>query len=247
MGQVLYLIVVLSLLGTVRCYNADLAASLSTVPIVGPMISPPPPPPPAYVAAIGTPAPATLPETDFTKWFPAEATADQFDPVIWAAIRDFVSTTRTEAGWTAACKKVGAAAGADRAAAKNLGPLACSADPSVTNVQGFATGILAVQAEVALWVKGAPGSSIGAIQGRQGELRLLCSADSLRRQGTPDGPFAQACTRALETAYVAGDGKTTFTALSAAYTLVAAEIAKRDPKIAPEPAFFGTAAATAKK
>jgi len=242
-GKILYLIVALSLLGTARCYNADLAASLSTVPIVGPMISPPPPPPPAYVSAIGTPAPPTLAEIDFKKWFPADATADQFDPVMWAAIRDFLSTTRTEAGWSEACKKVSAAAGADRAAAKNIGPLACSADPSVTNVQGFATAILAVQAEVALWVKGAPGSSIGAIQGRQGELRLLCSADSLRRQGTPDGPFAQACAKALETAYATGDGKATFTTLNAAYTLVATEIAKRDPKVAPEPAFFGAAPA----
>jgi hypothetical protein len=239
-GKVLYLIVALSLLGTARCYNADLASSLSTVPIVGPMISPPPVAP-AYVAAIGTPAPATLPEIDFKKWFPTDAAADQFDPVMWAAIRDLLSTMRTQAGWTEACKKVSAAAGADRAAAKNLGPLACSADPSVTNVQGFATAILAVQAEVALWVKGAPGSSIGAIQGRQGELRLLCSADSLRRQGGLDGPFAQACTKALDAAYLSGDGKATFTALSAAYTLVAAEIAKRDPKIAPEPAFFGAA------
>lgn len=242
MGKVLYLIVLFSLLGTARCYNADLAASLSTVPVVGPMISPPPAPPPAYVAAIGTPAATTLPEIDFKKWFPTDPAADPLDPVMWAAIRDFVSTARTEAGWTEACKKVTAAAGADRAAAANLGPLACSADPSVTNVQGFATAILAIQAEVALWVKGAPGSSIGAIQGKQGELRLLCSADSLRRQGTPDGPFAQACAKALETAYMAGDGKATFTAVSEGYTLVAAEIATRDPKIAPDPAFFGAAA-----
>lgn len=36
-----------------------------------------------------------------------------------------------------------------------------------------------------------------------------------------------------------GDGNTTFVALADAYKLVAAEVARRDPTIDPEPAVFG--------
>ena len=86
---------------------------------------------------------------------------------------------------------------------------------------------------------GAPGASTGAIQARQGELRLLCAPENLRRLGGETGPFGLACAKALDTTYLTGDGAVTFAALGEAYTLVAAELATRDPKIAQEPAFFG--------
>ncbi len=230
-------VVFLALLGTARCYNADLATSLAGVPVVGPMISPPPTTP-GYVASIGSAAPTTLPETDPRTWFPTDATADPTAPATWTAIRDFLSNTGTQAGWAEVCKKISEAAGADRAASP-LGALACSADPSVTALQPFAAAVLAARAEVALWLKGAPGSSTGAIQARQGELRMLCAPEALRRLGGETGPFGQACTKALDTTYLTGDGALTFAALGEAYTLIAAELATRDPKIAPEPAFFG--------
>lgn len=115
------------------------------------------------------------------------------------------------------------------------------ADASVTALQPFATGILARRAEVALWIKGAPGSSLGAIQGRQGELRLLCSPETLGRLGGEAGPFGQACAKGLDVSYLTGDGAATFAAMGDAYTLVAAELAKRDPKTVAAPVFFGDA------
>jgi hypothetical protein len=239
-SKLLFAVVVLALFGTVRCYNADLARSLSGVPVVGAMISPPPATP-KYVSSMGTPAATKLPETDLKKWFPADAAADPLDTVMWGAIRDFLSNSGTQAGWAEACKVASAAAGPDRATTPAIGALACSADPSVTALQPFATAILAARAEVALWMKGAPGSSIGAIQGRQGELRLLCQPETLGRLGGTAGPFGQACAKALDVTYLTGDGAVTFTAMGDAYTLVAAEVAKRDPKTVDAPVFFGDA------
>jgi hypothetical protein len=39
--------------------------------------------------------------------------------------------------------------------------------------------------------------------------------------------------------YLTGDGAVTFTAMGDAYSLVAAELAKRDPKTVDAPVFFG--------
>jgi hypothetical protein len=237
-SKVLFAVVVLALFSTVRCYNADLAQSLAGLPVVGAMLAPPPATP-KYVAAIGKPAATKLPETDLKKWFPTDATAEQLDPTTWTAIRDFVSNTGTQGGWAEACKLASTAAGTDRAASPALGALACSADPAVTALQPFATAILGARAEVALWIKGAPGASIGAIQGRQGELRILCQPETLGRLGGAAGPFGQACVKALDLAYLSGNGAATFTAMGEAYTLVATELAARDPKTAAAPTFFG--------
>ena len=236
-------LVALSLLATSKCYNADLAQSLSGVPIVGAMIAPPAAVP-AYVDTIGTPAPTSLPDTDPKTWFPTDATADPYNPTTWTAIRDFLANTGNEAGFTEACKKITDAVGADRTSEPVLGALACSEDPSVTALQAFPLALLSLQAEVALWLKDAPGLSIGAIEARQGELQLLCTGDTILRLGGATGPFGNACTKGLDASYLSGDGATTFTAVGAAYAEVATEIAKRDPKTAAQPAYFGGAAAT---
>lgn len=238
----LFAVVVLALFATFRCYNADLVTSLSGVPVVGAMISPPPVTP-KYVSAMGTPAATKLPDTDLKKWFPTDATTDPLDPAMWSTIRDFLSNTGTQAGWIEACKVASTAAGADRTTTPSIGALACSADASVTALQPFATAILAERAEVALWIKGAPSGSLGAIQGRQGELRLLCSPETLGRLGGDSSPFGQACAKGLDVAYLRGDGAATFAAMGDAYTLVAVELAKRDPKTAAAPVFFGDAKA----
>jgi hypothetical protein len=240
-GKAMYLVVILALLGTVRCYNADLAQSLAGVPIVGAMVSPPAAVP-AYVNAIGTPSPTKLPEADPKKWFPSDPAADPYDPAMWAEIREFLANAGTQTGFAEVCKQLSTAAGADRSASPALGALACSADPSVTAVQGIGVAILAARAEVALWVKSAPGSSIGAIQARQSELPLLCSGDTVLRLGGAASPFGQACAKSLDAGYLAGDGAATFAALGDAYTLVAAELARRDPKTAAEPSFYGAPA-----
>lgn len=237
MGKVGLVAVVLALLATARCYSADLAGALAGVPIVGPMVSPPASTP-GYVSNIGKPATATLPETDFSKWFTLDA-PDPYDVTLWTSIESFLANTTTQAGWTEACKKVSAAAGSGRSANPPLGALACSGDGTVTQLQGFAAKLLAAQAMVALWLKGAPGASTGAIQARQGAIRLACAVDVVARQGGSGSAFAQACAKALGVAYLSGDGATTFTALGEAYRLVAGEIARLDPTIDPEPGYFG--------
>ncbi len=230
-----------ALLLSARCYNADLGGTLSGLPVVGAMVAPPPSIP-SYVTALGTSAAVQLPDTDPAKWFTADPAADPYDAAKWTAVSQFLANAGDQAGWTQVCKKVAAAAGADRGAKPDIGALACSADPSVTRLQQLAVQVLETQAAVALWIKGAPGGSLGAIQGRQGEIRLLCGVDTAARQGA-DSPFLQACAKALDASYAtANDSKTTFTALGEAYTLVAAEIAKRDPKVAQEPGYFGAAA-----
>lgn len=230
--------VILALFGTTRCYNADLAASLGGLPIVGPMISPPATAP-AYVDTIGKAAPDALPEADFTKWFAADPAADPYDPALWKVINAYMSAAGTQVGWAEVCKKIAGAAGADRAASPELGALACSDDGTVTEFQRFAVKVMDARASVALWLKGAPGGAIGAIQGRQGELRVLCTASVVARQGPASGPWAQACAKALETAYLANDGAATFAALGEAYKIAATEIARLDPTIDQEPGYFG--------
>lgn len=244
MGKIGIVLVALMLLGAARCYSANL--DLSGLPVVG---STPAVVTPAHVASIGTPAAVTLPEIDFTKWFSAEgaegAPADTYNPTTWSQVDAFFAASRTQAGWTEACKKAAEAAGAGRAANPEIGALACSADPAVTLVQRFAVQILGARTEVALWIRGVPGHSQGGISGRQGEIRLMCAVDVISREGGADSVYAQACAKALDTSYLAGDPAATFAALGEAYSLVAAEIAARDPEVASEPAYYPTAAETA--
>ena len=240
-GKIGLIVVVLALFSTIRCYNADLAASLGGLPIVGPMIDPPAVAP-AYVKTIGTPAAQALPEADFTAWFPADPATDPYNPALWTVIDAHMFAAGTQAGWAEVCKKLAGAAGADRAANPQLGALACSDNGTVTQLQRFAVGVLAARASVALWLTGAPGGTIGAIQGRQGELRVLCTSSVVSRQGPANGPWQQACTKALDAAYLTNDGAATFAALGAAYTLAAAELARLDPTIDQEPGYFGAPA-----
>lgn len=229
-----------ALLATARCYNADLVGAMADLPVVGAIVAPAPPAP-KYVSAIGTPAPSKLPEIDFTTWFPTDPAADAYNVATWTAIDEFVASSGTQAGWTEACKKAGAAAGNDRGAALLAGALGCSDDATVTQLQLFAVNVLGVRAAVALWVKGAPGGTTGAVEGRQGEVRLACAVEVVARQGGPDSVFGQACAKALDSSYRSGDAAATFAALGEAYALIAAEIAKRDPTIDPEPGYFGAA------
>ena len=237
MGKAGLLLVALSLFLSARCYNTDMVGALGGLPIVGPMVSPPPATP-GYVNTMGTPAATTLPEADPAKWFAADASADPYDATKWTAIQAYLANASTQAGWAEVCKKIAGSAGADRSASPQLGALACSADASVTRLQTLAVGILRAQAATALWIKGAPGGSLGAIQGVQGEVRVFCATDVTGREGA-DSPLVQACAKALDTAYISGDARATFTALNDAYTLAATELAKRDPKTAQEPAYFG--------
>lgn len=236
MGRIGVLAVAMLLLLVARCSTADFAGALEDVPVVGAMIQPPPTPA-KYVSSIGTPAASPLPETDLATWFVAGA-KDPYDPTTWQAIDRFLATARTKDGWTAACKKAGEAAGADRAAKPELGALACSKDGAVTGIQRFAVRVLQARAATALYVKGAPGSAIAAIQAYQGEVRLACAVDTVARQGGPESTFGKACARALDTSYLAGNPQATFTALGEAYTLAASEIAKLAPTVDAEPGWF---------
>ncbi len=237
MGKAGLLLVALSLFLSARCYNADMVGALGGLPIVGPMVSPPPATP-GYVRAMGTPAPATLPEADPAKWFTADASTAPYDATRWSVIQSYLANASTQPGWAEVCKKISGSAGAGRSDNPQLGALACSADPSVTRLQALAIDILRAQAATALWISGAPGGSPGAIQGAQGEIRVFCATDVTSREGA-ESPLVHACAKALDTAYVAGDARATFTALGEAYTAVATEIATRDPKVAQEPAYFG--------
>ena len=237
MGKIGLLVVVLALFSTVRCYNADLAASLGGLPLVGPMVSAPAVAP-AYVETIGKPAVSPLPETDVSKWFVADPASDPYSPSLWAAIDSYMTAAGTQSGWAEVCKKVSGAAGADRVANPQLGALACSDDGSVTAFQRFVVEALATRASVALWLKGAPGGTLAAIQGRQGEIRVLCASSLVARQSATASPWPAACAKALDLAYLANDGATTFAALGEAYTAAATEIARLDPTIDQQPGYF---------
>ena len=240
--KALFALVIVAFLGTARCYNADLASALGGLPIVGPMVQPPAPVP-AYVNAIGTPAAATLPEADYASWFPAEAPADPYAAATWKQIDLFVPVAASTAGWAEGCKAINAIAGADRTANPRLGALACSSDPTVTQMQQFALHVLGTQANVALWMKGELNGSLGAIQARQAEVRVFCTAGVVARQGA-ESPWSEVCTKALDAGYLTGDGPATFAALGEAYFAAATEIARLDPEIDDEPGYFRAKAET---
>ena len=236
-GKIGILALALVLLGTSRCY-ANTDWENAKIPFLSGGAGATTP---ESVGAIGKPAEPALPETDFARWFSTDAAADPLDPVVWKAIDAFFASASTFAGWADACKKAGTAAGADRTAKPKLGALACSDNANVTLIQQFALQLLGTQAEVALWVRGVPGHGTAGIAGRQGELRLMCAVDVVGREGGTVSPFAEACTKALDQSYRTGGGATTFTVLGEAYTLIASEIAKRDPTIDAEAVTFGVA------
>ncbi len=247
MGKFAILAVALVLLSTARCYNADYESALGGVPLVGALINPPEPVP-VYIDAIGKAAANTLPESDPKTWFglagATDASAgarDAYDVARWRDVATIAEVAGTQAGWAEVCKKVSTAAGAERTAEPKLGAMACSANGTVTALQRAAVGLLAMQAQVALYLRGVPGASVAAIGARQGELRVVCDTDVIGRLGGPGTPYGEACAKALEMDYLAGDAKATFAALDAAYAALAAEIAALDPKTADEPGYFETA------
>jgi len=232
-GRLGIIAVVLALLGAGRCYTAnwdDAAASLPFAQAGAP--------PPKSLESIGKPAAPTIPDIDFKKWFSTDPAADPYDATIWGQVAAVTAEASNQAGWTEVCKKVSSAAGGDRGASPLLGALACSSDPAVTRLQQFAVQLLSTRAALALWIRGAPGIGSGTVRAHQAEVRLTCAGDVVAREAGPSTPFGQACAKAMDNAYAAGDGKTSFTALGDAYTLVAAELAKRSPKVAQEPAYF---------
>ena len=220
-----------------RCYTEGAPGIVDSFIPTGAAAAPAP-----DVSMIGTPAAVTLPETDLKTWFAADA-IDPYAPVTWSAIAAYMAAAGTRAGWTEVCKKGTEAAGGERSADPALGAFACSDDPSVAPIQRFAVQLLAMRAEVALTIRTVPGHGIAGISGRQGQIRLACGVETVAAQGGAASAYGQACASALETAYLAGDPAATFTTLGAAYDALAAEIATRSPKTAPEPAWFETAAA----
>jgi hypothetical protein len=245
------------LLGLVGLYTADFSGG---IPFLTPEAVPTTP---SYVEAIGTPAPVELPEVDMSTWFvepdaageevveesaeepgegELEPAVDPYDPVKWQQIAGFLEHVRSQSGWAEGCAIATGAAGADRTAAPLVGALACSDIASVTLVQQFAAGVLAAQAELALWIRGVPGRSPAGVEARQGELRLMCSVDVIAREGEQASTYAQACALALDASYRSGDAPATFAALGEAYALAAADIAARDATTDEEPGYYAVAA-----
>lgn len=187
---------------------------------------------PASIRTLGTPAAGTPGEVDPSWFAPAEG-ADPLDPDRWAALAAFAAEAKGP-GWPAACAKTSSVAGADRTANPGLGALACSGDASLAGTQRFALQILAAQAEVALWMRAVPGHSSSGVSARLGEIRFLCTAEHVAREGGPGSVYGRACTTALANPSLAAGGQALFAALDTAYREVAAEIARRDPSIEPE-------------
>lgn len=237
-----WVVLALLFLSTARCYTADLAAGVGAVPFVGPILVPPPATP-AYIAAMGTPAPAEPVEPDFAAWFPAEGGWQAVKPADWQAMLIAAAAAGTPEGWKALCAKAAAAAGSERAAQPLAGALACSADPAVTAAQRIGLQLFDLRAAVGAWLAGAPNGSIGAIQARQAALRLLCATAA---PGKLDAAAAaEACAKGLDAGYLAGKGAETMAAVEAAYAAYAAALAQADPQTAAEPAVFAAGDAAA--
>lgn len=234
-----WVVLALAFLSTARCYTADLAAGVAAVPFVGPILVPSPGVP-AYVEAIGTPAPVEVPGEDPAAWFPAEGGWQAITPAAWAEMALAAAAGRTSAGWAELCARMTAAAGGERAAAPLPGALACSDDPGVTALQRVALQLFDLRAALGLWMNGAPNGSIGAIQARQGELRLLCATAPPGRVD-PEA-LRRACAEGLDASYLTGDGGATMAAVEAAYAALAAAIAALDPTTDGEPATFAVPA-----
>lgn len=236
MGRLGVAAVALALLGVAALYRANPAA-MSLPGLSGSGV----PDAPGYVDQIGTPAPVEIP-ADPSAWFPEEPGGDPYDPGRWSTIDAALAGAFTPAGWAALCGAAAASAGADRAANPLPGALACSSLPAVTAIQEAAARILAIQAAVALWMRGVPGYGPAAIEARQAVLRHLCEAGPLGRDGQIP---PEACSLPLDASWREGDGATTFDAAGEAYRLLADEIAVRDPETAAEPAFYEAAGSSA--
>jgi hypothetical protein len=239
-GKVVIGAVVALLLSTAGCLQLDVEDS----PVTALIFPPPMTPTPTYVDAIGTPAAVELPDADFTTWFSTEEGRDPYDQATWQHVAAVYAQGGTSEGWKAVCEATGSAAPGERTQEPLLGALGCSDDPSVTIVQRFALQLLGTQAHTALWIRGVPGFSASGIEARIAELRVMCAVDVVAREGGEESPYSRACALAMDASYKDGDGPATFTALGDAYAIVADEIARRDPTVDAEPAFFATEPAT---
>lgn len=238
-GKVVIGVVAALLLGTASCYQLDVEDS----PVAALVVPAPMTPTPEYVSAIGTPAAVTIPDAAYDTWFASKTDpeAGPYDTTAWQEVAAFQSAAATDPGWAEACREINSAAGSDRAAEPLIGALGCSDDPSVTVIQRFALLVLGARAHTALWMRGVPGFNTASIEARLGQVRNACNGDVAGRDAAGGSPFAQACTLAGDASYREGDGSGTFEALGQAYALLAAEIARRDPTVDSEAAFFGAA------
>jgi len=236
-GKVVTGAVAVLLFGTASCFQLDVEDS----PVAALVFPAPVTPAPAYVEAIGTPAAVSIPQADYATWFPDPADTEPETPGLaaWQEIAAFQSAASTAEAWADACAEVSSVTGDDRAAEPLLGALACSDDPSVTAIQRFNLLILGSRAHTALWMRGVPGFNTAGIEARLGQVRNACNGDIAGRDAADGSPFQQACALAGDSAYREGNGAATFEALGEAYAVMAAEIARRDPTVDPEAAFFG--------
>jgi len=198
----------------------------------------PGPTPPSSLAVLGTPAPPPEAAVDVAALFAPPEGADPLSPGTWAPAAQLLAAAGTRVGWKALCQAFGAAAGADRSAAPLPGALGCSADASLLPLQRLAALVLEAKAQLALWLRSAPGSSSAAVAARQAAIRNACAA--LPEAQDAASAAAEACRLARDSAYLTGDPAATLARLDEAYAALADLIARRDPTLAPEPAFPGT-------
>lgn len=229
-----FALLLLSFIGTARCYHTDFAAAVGGMPFVGPMVIPPDPTP-EYVAAIGTPAPlSTLAEPNVETWWPENP---EENPSTLRHAREWLVAGQNPAGWTQLCAAAGDAVGAERdLAAPNRSALGCSNDPSVTRLQQFAILVLRLDPELQRYLGGAPGSSHAEFEATLAQVRVECGAGYASRViGTE--PVAAAC--ALPDVWALGtDATALLESVRAAYGGLATEIATLDPTIDDVPSFF---------
>jgi hypothetical protein len=230
-GRILIFVVALLFMGVLRLSTANF--DNVAIPFFGG--GEPANPALASAAAIGTPAAVALPESDPASWFGGAEETEAGETTPWADIHQFVAAAGTSGGWAEACKAVGTVAGTDRTANSLLGALACSDDPTVTELQQFAVQLLAAQAEVSLWLLGTDGHDAGAVAGRLAQVRHSCANGLPARQAGAESAYTSACEMSLAVTTLPGDASTLATALGDAYALVAADLAERDPSIDPEP------------
>ena len=229
-----FALLLLSFIGTARCYHTDFAAAVGGVPFVGPIVVPPDPTP-EYVAAIGTPAPLEpLAEPNVETWWPedTEETASTLRDA-----RAWLVAGQNAAGWTELCAAAGDAAGAERdASAPNVSALGCSDDPSVTRLQQFAILVLRLDPELQRYLGGVPGSSQAEFEATLAQVRVECVAGYASRVIRTEA-VAAAC--ALPDAWGAGgDAAALLETVRAVYTRLATEVASLDPTVDDAPSFF---------
>lgn len=194
--------------------------------------------PPAALASLGTPAPPPEPSAQVAAVFAPPEGRDPLAPDLWRPTSSLLAAMGTPTGWAALCQAFTTATGPDRTVAPLPGALACSSDPSLLPVQRLAALLLDAKAQLALWLRGAPGSSLAAVTARQAAIRTACSL--LPETRTPNSPAALACAQALARDLTSQEPDASLAALDGAYATLADFIAARDPTTAAEPAFPDT-------